>query len=298
MYTFIEAIEKVLSEENKPLSSKDIATIAIKRGYIDSSGDTPWKTINSKISSNILSKNPVFMRISEGVYGLKEWNKRYPEYQAKRYVKKLYDEEIASIPKPFITNEFQFDSEKKVIFTKKSFRETLAPQLVRVQRREAEKRYDIVQLVSVFIVFFGERILTHMRSARLPESRLHGEYSITLGGHLGLDDFNQLNFNLEEFHDDSTAFFLRELSEELIFKSKPKIKQIGYIYDQSRDVSSQHLGLVYSVELSDSYYEIGERGFLMHPKLETANEIEKHKEDFDNWSLELLKQINKKNIKL
>jgi predicted NUDIX family phosphoesterase len=56
------------------------------------------------------------------------------------------------------------------------------------------------------------------------------------------------------------------------------------LYDDSRELSTQHLGVTFEVLLESAEYEIGERGFLMDDKFETLEEIESHIYDFENWS--------------
>ena len=114
-----------------------------------------------------------------------------------------------------------------------------------------------------------------------------------LGGHLSVEDFAQLTLDL--FSDDEDlsdcTYILRELSEELVLNSDPKVTSKGFLYDNSRDVSSQHLGLVYEVEVSKPDFVIGERGFLLHPKFETRAEIAARRQDFENWSWMLMDQF-------
>ena len=156
-----------------------------------------------------------------------------------------------------------------------------------MQRREAEENFEVVQLVSVFIVRHGDRYLTYKRTKRLPESRLHGYYSLAFGGHLNPDDL----LPLLNIFDPSVGNPLleRELHEELRLPehASANIKYRGLLYDDSRQVSSQHLGLAYTVFVSTEQFEIGERGFLMDPKYETLDEIERRLSAFENWSVML-----------
>lgn len=62
----------------------------------------------------------------------------------------------------------------------------------------------------------------------------------------------------------------------------------GVLYDPSREVSKQHLGLVYQVFASSPSFEIGERGFLMDPKYETLEQMNRRRGEFENWSLLLI----------
>lgn len=80
-------------------------------------------------------------------------------------------------------------------------------------------------------------------------------------------------------------FIIRELSEELKLQYTPQITYRGLIYDDSREVSTMHLGVVYDVTLRDSRFTIGERGFLMDSKFEDIDTIFTRKDDFENWSL-------------
>ena len=158
----------------------------------------------------------------------------------------------------------------------------------------ADALRNAIQLVSVFVVHHQGKFLTHLRSARLPEQRLHGEYSIMLGGHLATDEFAQLTLDLfaEESLSDC-SYILRELSEELILETAPRVASCGYLYDVSREVSKQHLGLVYIVDLAEQKYRIGERGFLMNSRFETSDEIRARIVQFENWSTVLLDNIHK-----
>lgn len=287
--SFLDAALHVLRESGKPLSTKDIAIICLNEELIESSGDTPWKTFNSKLSTEILSEgsNSIFMRVAEGVYGLREWKDRYPEYIAKRYVKKLYDEDIAVIACDALS---RFVPGSGLFHEQKDFSDLFRSSLRSMRRSDAERSYDVVQLVSVFVVRFEDKFLTYMRSARLPESRLHGEYSIMLGGHLNIEDFDQLemSFSFGGQSEMAEAMLIRELSEELVLDEMPRIRRFGLLYDASRDVSRQHLGLVYLVDIKSEKFEIGERGFLMNPKLETLDQIKGRRSDFENWSWMLI----------
>ena len=152
-------------------------------------------------------------------------------------------------------------------------------------REEAEQDFEVIQLVSVFVLRFGCRYLTYKRTKRLPESRLHGYYSMIFGGHISHPEAFQL-FNI--FQPELGGWGLRrELAEEVRFEEKcyPEIRYKGLLYDNSQPVSTQHLGIAYDVLLRNADYQIGERGFLLDPKFETLEGIERRASEFENWSL-------------
>jgi len=285
---FIKAAFEVLKREMHPLTAREITDIAMREGRLRSSGKTPWQTMKSKLSTEILShgaESP-FMRAEEGKFSLREWKGRYPEHIAPRFQKALFDEDIVVFPSASLrryvphvglcTNEFD--------------RDALLRECRPMRRREAEEDTTVIQLVSVFVVQFQNRFLTYKRTKRLPESRLHGYYSLAFGGHLNPDDLRPL---LNIFDPDLAApLLLRELGEELRLdpRAAPSMEYRGLLYDDSRDVSKQHLGITYDVFLDSSQFEIGERGFLMDAKFETLQQVVSRQEEFENWSWILIRE--------
>jgi predicted NUDIX family phosphoesterase len=288
--TYLDIAEKFLSENQKPMSAREIVSLALQSGVLFTEGATPWQTMKSKLSTDILNRGSSsrFKRVSQGLFALRTFDEN--EFIAARFIKNKLDEEIAVIAG---TDLRQLIPEPGYFHTGID-RNRISVLMRPMMRRAAEDDFSVVQLVSVFIVHHKGRFLTHLRSARLPEQRLRGEYSVMLGGHLAVDDFTQLTLGL--FDEDSLAdcsYILRELSEELILETDPYVVPCGYIYDVSREVSKQHLGLVYSVDLAEQKYQIGERGFLMNSRFETPDEIRSRIEQFENWSVVLLDHFDR-----
>lgn len=218
------------------------------------------------------------MRSESGKFTLREFKTQISEHIAPRFKKALFDEEIvvfnASLLKTFIghvgLNTENIDT--------RSLLASCSP----MRRRLAEEDYSVIQLVSFYLVTFSGKYLTYKRTKRLPESRLHGFYSIGFGGHLNPDDIPSL-FNYSDPHE-ALTFIVRELREELILEQQPTVTFRGLLYDDAKDVSKQHIGLVYDVELHSSDFKVGERGFLMDPKFESLVEMSNRITEFENWS--------------
>jgi predicted NUDIX family phosphoesterase len=284
MADFLDAAYKVLWHEREPLSPREIVEIAVNKGWLASSGKTPWQTMKSKLSTNILEKKEqsLFMRTAKGRFTLRKWqDKDLNEYVAERYKKALLSEEILVFPTPLLPKYVPGPGlHPASLEDSKSLVHHCSPML----REDAEQDFTVIQLVSVFIVKFGKFYLTYKRTKRLPESRLHGVYSVVFGGHLNPDDVPSL-FNIFDVENGAT-FLSRELKEELRFpKDNPPILTYrGLLYDNSRDLSRQHLGIVYDVQLESAKFEVGERGFLMDAKFESLAQIQSRIKDFENWS--------------
>lgn len=284
MGDFLDAARKALESANKPLKPSELTEVALDHGFLETRGKTPSQTMKSKLSTDILKRREksVFMRTGENTFALRCWSSKYPEYTADRFEKALLDEEVVVFPRSRLREFVPVDG----LWKAPILSQDLLGICHNVQRREAEERFDIVQLVSVFIVKYNDRYLTYKRSRRLPEKRLHHTYSIAFGGHLNPDDVSRL---LDIFVPDlGLPLIERELSEELRLPHVPDFRYKGLLYDSSREVSSQHLGIVYDVVLSEADFEIGERGFLIDARLETAADISDRISDFENWSVILL----------
>jgi predicted NUDIX family phosphoesterase len=283
MGQFLRAAFEVLNRTRHPLTAIEIVEHAKSSGMLSTSGRTPSHTMKSKLSTDILAKgeNSLFMRSGEGQFALRTWKDQIIEHIADRYQKALVDEDIVVIPATSLKRYVPATGLYKGSFDATALLEECAS----MQRREAEENFEVVQLVSVFIVRHGDRYLTYKRTKRLPESRLHGYYSLAFGGHLNPDDL----LPLLNIFDPSVGNPLleRELHEELRLPehASANIKYRGLLYDDSRQVSSQHLGLAYTVFVSTEQFEIGERGFLMDPKYETLDEIGRRLSAFENWSV-------------
>lgn len=286
--TFLDAAVTVLEEASVPLSPTQITEKAISRALIPADGKTPSQTMKAKLSTDILRRRDAsrFMRTEKNVFALRAWRDRYTEYVADRYQKALLDEEIVVFDRAILE---RFVPRTGVHTLDRATSDELLSHVFSMQRREAEEDPSVIQLVSAFVVRIGDRVATYKRTRRLPESRLHGYYSLIFGGHLNPEDVPPL-FSIFDPHI-GPLFIARELSEELRFSEPPRLELIGVIYDTRREVSTQHLGVLYDVYPHlRAKIEIGERGFLQQLRFETPAEIEHRLDDFENWSELVLRE--------
>jgi predicted NUDIX family phosphoesterase len=286
MGVFLDAAYRILQEAKTPLSARQIAEDAVDRGYLVSNGRTPWQTMKSKLSTDILkrgSRSP-FMRSGQGRFALREWE-TVDEYVADRYKKALFDEDILVFPRHLLD---RYAPRPGLHFTDLS---SLIRKCHAMKRADAEADTSVIQLVSAFIVRHLGLVLTHKRTKRLPESRLHGFYSLNFGGHLNPDDLVPLFSPAEPAQ--WAPWLLRELREELVLRREQISRMTfrGLLYDDAREVSKQHVGVTYEVEIAPPTFTIGERGFLIDAKFETLVEIRQRANEFENWSIRLLEAM-------
>lgn len=280
--SFLDAAAAILAERDAPMRPAEIADVALARRMVRSEGATPAQTLKGKLSTDILrhQRNSRFMRTGKNEFALREWSARYREYVADRFQKALLDEEIVVFPREVLSH---FVAQPGMHRLPNELSQELVANLFPMQRREAELDTTVIQLVSAFLVVVDGRIATYKRTRRLPESRLHGFYSLLFGGHLNPEDVPPL-FGIFD-PQLGPRYIARELNEELRFADDPVLSLVGVIYDDSREVSKQHLGVLYRVTAeSSNRIEVGERGFLQQLRFEAPEEILARIDDFENWS--------------
>lgn len=155
-----------------------------------------------------------------------------------------------------------------------------------VERRWAETQPDFKQPIPYVAVTQGSEILALTRLKTQGEARLHGKKSIGVGGHINPCD-------AEENGDILQAACLRELNEELVLpKEMPPLTPLGLLNDDSTEVGSVHIGVVFRLDSTGKDVSIREAsamtgGFEDISSLEEA--ASQSETIFETWSSLLLR---------
>ncbi|HBF23044.1 MAG TPA: hypothetical protein DDW23_04435 [Planctomycetes bacterium] len=155
-----------------------------------------------------------------------------------------------------------------------------------VERRWAETQPDFKQPIPYVAVTQGSEILALTRLKTQGEARLHGKKSIGVGGHINPCD-------AEENGDILQAACLRELNEELVLpKEIPPLTPLGLLNDDSTEVGSVHIGVVFRLDSTGKDVSIREAsamtgGFEDISSLEEA--ASQSETIFETWSSLLLR---------
>jgi predicted NUDIX family phosphoesterase len=100
----------------------------------------------------------------------------------------------------------------------------------------------------------GSSVLCVQRHRRQSESRLHGLWSIGIGGHIDEQDAGA---------DPIRTGLRRELDEELCFRepvlAKAEPRFLGLLNDDGTEVGSVHVGLVFQLEVEDGQVTVREQ---------------------------------------
>jgi predicted NUDIX family phosphoesterase len=133
-------------------------------------------------------------------------------------------------------------------------------------RSVAEHDYTYKQLVVYILLNHAEVFLSYQRTPKTTEARLKDRYSIGIGGHVNIQDRNQLSlFGSDDarWNDFLLEAVWREVNEEVQIDATvaraPKL--ICFINDDSNDVGQVHFGVVWLVKLAEpKVTKRGERG--------------------------------------
>jgi predicted NUDIX family phosphoesterase len=162
---------------------------------------------------------------------------------------------------------------------------TSTPQLVYLNRSEAEldKRYK--QLIPYVLIVCGDKILRYRRGKAGGEARLHGLFSVGIGGHISDEDNGQ--FSRDRGYQ---AGMRRELIEEVGIDvgGEPAIAAIN---DDSTEVGYVHFGVVHILRVPDESVATGRTG-IVAPEFVAISEAVKDLSGYESWSRLCLEQLD------
>ncbi len=110
-------------------------------------------------------------------------------------------------------------------------------------RAQAEKNPAYKQLIPYVIMTCDDKLLTYVRGKRAGETRLVGNRSIGIGGHINpVDDMPLFSAN---FYETYLAAVGREVAEEVTIEANHKDRVVALLNDDSKEVGQVHLGIVH-----------------------------------------------------
>jgi len=199
-----------------------------------------------------------------------------------------FDEMITVVPRTVLfnneKNQFNGFLDKNTTKGQDIF-ETLSNYEIK-RRGDMEEDPTYKQLISYCILENEhDEILVYERLSGGGESRLHGQSSIGVGGHMndvkGAESINEvLRVNAQ-----------RELEEEvgLPEHKSQNLAYIGFINDDTNDVGEVHLGVVFKINVSSNDVEAKETDTL-RIKWVDQSKIDNY-DAFETWSALILQSI-------
>ena len=154
-----------------------------------------------------------------------------------------------------------------------------------LNRSEAEldKRYK--QLIPYALIVCNDKILRYRRGKGGQETRLHGLYSVGIGGHISEEDHGLFSSG-PGYHEGMR----RELMEEVAIDEIQETA-VAVINDDSTEVGCVHFGVVHIVQIADESVA-GKRSGIVGPEFISMAEAVKNPEGYESWSRFCLKQLD------
>jgi dCMP deaminase len=192
------------------------------------------------------------------------------------FSEELVGEQVLAVPEKVLVDSGIFQGFKKF---DKNFYDLLLANIRYIARDDAEKDKSWKQLIPYVTVHSGDDWLVMQRLPRSGEKRLHHAYTFGVGGHINPGD----STSEIEGEDVIERGMNRELNEEIWIDDLSGVKPVGFIYDETQDVSCHHLGIVYAAETSSKKVKALEPEKLK-PFFAPKSELPKYIDGRENWA--------------
>jgi predicted NUDIX family phosphoesterase len=154
---------------------------------------------------------------------------------------------------------------------------TSTAHLVYLNRTEAEQDKRYKQLIPYVLLLSRDKILRYRRGKGGQEIRLHGLYSVGVGGHISEEDHGL--FSKDRGYQDGMR---RELMEEVAVDAA-NAPALAAINDDSTEVGQVHFGVVHVVRVSNENVAGGRSG-IVGPEFIPVAEAIKDPSGYESWS--------------
>jgi predicted NUDIX family phosphoesterase len=162
---------------------------------------------------------------------------------------------------------------------------TASQNLVYRNRTEAEQDKRFKQLIPYVLILCKGKILRYRRGRGGQETRLHGLYSVGIGGHISDEDLGL--FSSQAGYEDGMR---RELMEEVGVRDA-KAPAVALINDDTTEVGLVHFGVVHVLEAADESVA-GRRDGIVAPEFIPVAEATSAPEGYESWSRFCLEKLD------
>ncbi len=162
---------------------------------------------------------------------------------------------------------------------------TSSSKLVYLNRSDAERDKRYKQLIPYVLLICNGRILRYRRGKGGQETRLHGLYSVGIGGHISDADAGLFSKDLGY-----REGMRRELMEEVAIKEVNE-SAVAVINDDSTEVGCVHFGVVHIMHVANETI-VGRRSGILAPEFIPIVEAVKDPAGYESWSALCLEHLN------
>lgn len=145
-------------------------------------------------------------------------------------------------------------------------------------RREAEQDKRFKQLIPYVVLLSNDRVLQYQRGRGGEETRLHGLYSIGIGGHISNEDRDLFSKDALGYYDG----MWREVKEEVDIEVTSEAA-VAVINDDSTEVGSVHFAVVHIVHVANENV-VGRRKGIVSPEFVPISKAVRESANYESWS--------------
>src|SRR5258708_2620662 len=149
--------------------------------------------------------------------------------------------------------------------------------LVYLNRSDAEQDRRYKQLIPYVLLICNDRLLRYRRGRGGGETRLHGLYSVGIGGHISDEDHGLFSHNVGYLDG-----MRREVKEEIDIEAAEETT-VGVINDDSTEVGYVHFGVVHIMRVAAETVA-GQRSGIVGPEFIPIGEAVKNAASYESWS--------------
>jgi predicted NUDIX family phosphoesterase len=163
---------------------------------------------------------------------------------------------------------------------------TSAQHLVYLNRSDAEQNRRYKQLIPYVLLICQGRILRYQRGKLGGEKRLHGLYSVGIGGHISEEDSGLFSSKAGGYQEGMR----RELMEEVAI-DEVNDTAVAVINDDSTEVGYVHFGVVHVVSLQTEEIATRRSG-INSPEFVSLADAVKDLSAYESWSRFCLENLD------
>ena len=156
-------------------------------------------------------------------------------------------------------------------------------------RSQAEVDPAYKQLIPYVIMTYDGKYLSYVRGRRAGETRLVGNRSIGIGGHINPAD--DMPLFCDKFYEAYLAAVQREVAEEVSVETGHSDRIVALLNDESNEVGRVHLGIVHYWILDAPKVNKREQ-MITQMAFKTAAELQKVQDTMETWSGLCLSQLS------
>ncbi|MHC4123541.1 MAG: hypothetical protein ACYSSI_08215 [Planctomycetota bacterium] len=170
-------------------------------------------------------------------------------------------------------------------------RKLFAPGVLRfMPRPQAEKDPGYKQLIPYVIMVHDGKYLSYVRGKRAGETRLVGNRSIGIGGHINPVD-NEVPLFDTDYRELYRCAVEREVEEEVAVEATYTDQIVALLNDDSNEVGQVHLGIVHCWTLDSSNVSRREQ-MITQMAFMSPDELQQVRDSMETWSSLCLDGLN------